>query len=377
MQTGNYPFTTIEPNVGVAYIRVPCVCKALGVTDSPVNSSCVDGSRLIPVKLIDVAGLVPKASEGKGLGNKFLDDLTQADALIHVVDASGSTDKEGRNLRPGSHDPIEDIEFVEKEFDLWLRQILSKEWSRISKVSAGESKPLPEMLAERLSGISISEPEIMEALRITGLDTAKPAAWNDEEFLRFCSVLRKISKPTIIAANKSDLPVSKENLERLSKIGRTVRPCAAEAELLLRRASQSGLITYVPGDRSFSSPDRSKLSDPQEKALKVVEERVLNVYGSTGVQEVINSAFLELLGGVVVYPVEDEHKFSDKKQRILPDAYVMERGSTARDLAYTIHSDLGRTFLYAIDARKGVRLGADYELRDSDVIKIVATGRGS
>ncbi|MEM4201360.1 MAG: GTPase, partial [Nitrososphaerales archaeon] len=86
----NYPFTTIQPNYGVAYLRKDCVCKRLNVKDNPVNSVCVNGVRLIPVKLVDVAGLVPGASQGRGLGNKFLDDLRQADALIHVVDASGS-----------------------------------------------------------------------------------------------------------------------------------------------------------------------------------------------------------------------------------------------------------------------------------------------
>ena len=96
VQTANYPFTTIEPNVGVAYVRIECICKEFEVQDNPVHSVCIDGIRFIPVKVIDIAGLVPGAHLGKGIGNKFLDDSRQADALIHVVDASGSTDSEGR-----------------------------------------------------------------------------------------------------------------------------------------------------------------------------------------------------------------------------------------------------------------------------------------
>ena len=90
----NYPFTTIEPNVGIAYVRTRCVCRELGID----CGKCVDGWRFIPVKLIDVAGLVPGAHEGRGLGNEFLDNLRQAEGVIHVVDASGSTDEEGNEV---------------------------------------------------------------------------------------------------------------------------------------------------------------------------------------------------------------------------------------------------------------------------------------
>ena len=375
--TGNFPFTTIEPNVGIGYIRVSCACRPLDVTDNPVNSRCIDGARLIPVKLIDVAGLVPDASQGKGLGNKFLDDVRQADALIHVVDASGSTDEEGRPTSSGSHNPVTDIDFVEQEFDLWLYQILIKDWQRIARSFEGGSGKLPEMLAEKLSGLSIGETEITKALQESDLKAGKPTQWIKEDLLRLCTTIRQTSKPTIIAANKADLPTARHNIDSLTKTGRLVKPCAAEAELLLRKAESKGLINYIPGDNSFLLSVSGKLNDSQKKALSLVNERVLKLYESTGVQEVINSVYLDLLGGVVVYPVEDEHKFSDKKGRVLPDAYVMKRGSTAKDLAYTIHSDLGNTFLHAIDARKHVRLGADYLLNDSDILKIVATAKSN
>jgi len=371
----NYPFTTINPNYGIAYITTRCVCKTLDVKDNPVNSRCVDGIRLIPVKMVDVAGLVKGASQGRGLGNKFLDEIRQSDALIHVVDASGSTDDEGNMIIEGCNDPICDIEFVEKEFDLWLRQVIKKDWQKIARSVESSAEKTAKILAERLSGLKINENQIRIASEKTGLKIDKPTTWDDEDILKFCSELRKISKPSIIAANKSDIPTSKNNIEIIRNTGRKVIPCSAEADLLLRRASEKKMIEYIPGGQTFNIPDRNKLTQIQIKALETVREKVLDVWGSTGVQQTINSAYMDLLDGIVVYPVEDETQFADKKGNVLPDAHVLKKGSTVKDLAATIHSDLADTFLYALDAKTGMRLGHDYLLKDSDVIKIVSTSR--
>lgn len=371
----NYPFTTISANVGIGYLRVGCVCKELGVQDSPVNSICIDGNRLIPVELVDVAGLVPGAWKGRGLGNKFLDDLSRADALIHVVDASGSTDEEGKLCPPGSHDPLTDVELVEREFDLWLLQIVKKDWPTMARTAEAGVKKIVSLLAERLSGLSITEKRILEAMDALKLSRDKPTSWGEEDIFKLCTTIRRGSKPIVIATNKSDLPASVKSVEMMKSLNRLVIPCAAEAELLLRRMAQKGLGEYVPGDDHFQILDASKLTPQQAKALDLVRERVLKVWGSTGVQQAINAAYLELLKCIVVYPVEDEGKLSDKAGHVLPDAYVMETGATAKDLAYAIHTDLGEGFLHAIDAKRGIRVGADYVLKDKDVIKIVATTR--
>ena len=371
----NYPFTTIQPNYGIAYLRKECVCKKLNVKDNPVNSICVDGVRLIPVKLVDVAGLVPGASQGRGLGNKFLDDLRQADALIHVVDASGSTDEEGRVCQEGSHDPLKDVEFVEREFNLWLKQILMKDWQRVARTVESGANKLAPMLAQRLSGLSIGEQAIQEAIGKIGLKAEKPTMWSEEQIDRFADYLRRSSKPSLIAANKCDLPTSEKNIVRLKETGRLVIPCASEAELVLRRAAEKGLIDYIPGDSGFKIKAPEKLTAEQKRALEFIERKVLAKWGSTGVQQAINAAYFQLLQSIVVYPVEDESKLSDKKGNVLPDAKVVRKGTSARDLAYLIHTDLGDTFLYAVDAVSGVRLGADHVLEDGQVVKIVATGR--
>ena len=370
----DFPFTTIKSNVGMAYLRTRCVHEEMGVVDKPKNSVCSNGVRLIPVKLIDVAGLVSGASTGRGLGNQFLEDIMQADAIVHVVDASGSTDAEGQKTSPGSQDPMKDVEMVENEVDLWLLNIVKRDWEKTSKLADQLKSSVAPMIAQRLTGIGIGEAMVEETLLKLHLKGDRPLSWGPGALESFVKALRERNKPSLIAANKADLPTAGDKLPALKNSGRTVVPCAAEAELLLRKAAEAGVISYTPGDTSFKVI-REGLSTAQTRALELVEERVLNVYGSTGVQQAIDQAYFGLLKAVVVYPVEDETKLCNKDGDVLPDAYVMNGGSTALDLARKIHSDLASTFLYAIDARTGMRLSSDHVLKDRDVVKIVSSGR--
>jgi len=371
----DYPFTTIQPNVGIAHLRTECVCREMGVTDSPRNSTCLGGVRLIPVKIVDVAGLVEGASQGRGLGNKFLDEIRQADALIHVVDASGSTDIEGRKVPPGSHDPVGDVAMVEHEFDLWAFGLLKRDWEKVSRSLEQSGGKIVDHLADRLSGLSVTLADVELVIQRLHLRTEKPSLWTDEQLLHFALEIRKLTKPSLLAANKADLPASLANIEKLKQTGRKVIPCASEAELLLRRAAEHGLVEYVPGDNKFIVKSPERLSQAQLNALKMVDEKVMRVFAGTGVQVAINQAFFDLLKAIVVFPVEDETKLSDKLGRVLPDAYVMRGGSTALDLARTVHSELAEGFLYAIDARNGKRLGADHVLANRDIVKIVSSGK--
>jgi ribosome-binding ATPase YchF (GTP1/OBG family) len=374
VQIADYPFTTIKPNVGVAYLRTECVCREMGVVDNPRNSVCVKGTRLIPVELIDVAGLVEGASRGRGLGNRFLDELRQADAMIHVVDASGSTDREGRKVPPGTHDPVEDVEMVESEFDAWVHGIMSRDWERGARSTEQSGGKIADHIAGRLSGLAVSLADVEGALDRLGLKKERPTTWTEEQLKALASEIRKRTKPSLIAANKADLPTAAENIRRLAGTGRKVVPCASEAELLLRKAAEKGLVEYTPGDPTFRLRDTQRMTAAQLEALRMVEERVMKVYGGTGVQQAVNGAYFELLRAVVVFPVEDERKLSDRNGNVLPDAFVLRGGSTALDLAREIHTEIADGFLYAIDARTGKRLGADYELRNRDVIKVVSSG---
>jgi len=371
VEIANYPFTTIKPNRGVGYVRTPCVHEEFEVEDNPKNSLCLDGVRLIPVEMIDVAGLVPGAWEGRGLGNQFLDEIRRADALVHIVDASGRTDCEGRLCKPGEHDPLEDVQFLEREITMWMASILKKDWAKIARTAEAESKELCGMLEERLSGLSIKRNHIFEAIRKAGLTSDKPTAWSEEDFLKFVDTLRRVSKPMLIVANKMDLPYSEANLEKLKELDYIVIPCCAEAELALRRASEKQLIDYKPGDCNFKILQPEKLSESQIKALETIRE-VLIKNGSTGVQHAINMAYSKLLSMITVYPVEDLEHLADHNGRVLPDVYLVPYGTTARQFAYIIHTELGESFIYALDARERKRIGENTVLRDRDVISIVS-----
>ena len=369
---GNYPFTTIKPNRGIGYLRTPCVHTEFNVEDTPKNSLCLNGTRLVPVEMIDVAGLVPGAWEGRGLGNQFLDEIRKADALLHVIDASGSTDCEGKICKKGSHDPLEDVKFLENEITMWMNQILKKDWAKLARIAGSGREDMVSLLESRLSGLAINRYHIIESIRKTDLNMDKPTLWKDEDVLKFLDILRSVSKPTLIVANKIDLPTAEENLERLKESGYTVVPCSAEAELALRRAGEKGLIKYTPGDCKLNITNSAKLNEAQKRALNAIQEKILYKFGSTGVQEAINTAFIKLLQMVAVYPVEDCEHLSDHKGRVLPDVYLVPYGTTARQLAYIIHTELGDSFIHAIDVRGKNRIGEDYVLKDRDVVSIVS-----
>jgi len=371
-EIANYPFTTIKPNRGVGYVRTKCVHEEFEVKDNPKNSLCLDGARLVPVELVDIAGIVPGAWEGRGLGNQFLDEIRRADALIHVVDASGGTDCEGKSCKLGEHDPIEDVQFLEKEITMWMLTILKKDWSRIARTAEQDKKGIAHHLEDRLTGLSIKRQYVNEAIRKTGLNIDKPATWTDDDFYHFVDNLRRISKPMLIVANKIDLPTSQNNIERLKKLDYIVIPCSAEAELALRRATEKHLINYKPGDGDFRITEPDKLSAGQIKGLEQIREKILKTNGSSGVQEAMNIAYFKLLDMITVYPVEDTEHLSDHDGRVLPDTYLVPKGTTARSFAYIIHSELGDNFLYAIDARDKRRIGENAILKDRDVISIVS-----
>lgn len=358
-----FPFTTIKANVGVGYVRSTCPCGEHGLTCSPRNSLCVGGQRFTPVKVIDVAGLVPGAHEGKGLGNQFLDDLRQADVLIHVVDISGKTDDKGEATE--GHDPEQDIRFLEEEVDLWFTAIVKRNWAKVRNKIKYEHKKLVTELMNVLSGLGVSETHVKEALDEAELTSE--TEWGDEECERFAVKLRQISKPIIIAANKIDL--GRDNFERL-KEKYDIVPVCAEAELALREADKHGLIVYTPGAGDFTV--KGDFDDKKGKALSFIKEKILSVYGRTGVQTALNHAVYDSLDLITVYPVENEGKMTDGKGNVLPDSFLLPKGSTALELAYRIHSDIGDKFIGALDCRTKMKVGKDHVLKDCDVIKIIA-----
>lgn len=363
VEIANYPFTTIDANHGVAYVRTTCPCKELDIKGC---TQCHDGVRFVPVGFVDVAGLVPDAHKGKGLGNQFLDNLREADAILHVVDASGATDAEGNPVDPGSHDPREDITFLKFEMTMWVHGILTRHWARLQRQAQQKSFDAYEGVAEVLAGLGITYEDVKEVADDLELDLRRAG---EEDLVPLCERLLERTKPVVFVANKMDMAPD-ALIDEMKEMGGV--PTSAAAELALRMAADGGFIDYLPGDASFTIRADANLNPKQRAALEKLQVLV-EKYGGTGVQQAIDRAVFGLLDQIVVYPVEDEHHFTDKQGRVLPDAFLMKKGSTPKDLAYRVHTDIGEGFLYAVDARTGMRIKESTELKDGDIIKIVST----
>ena len=374
-EISNYPFTTKSPNVGTAYVSDLCVCRELGVEDNPQNSACLEGWRYVPVRLVDVPGLVKDAWRGRGLGNRFLSAIGQADALIHVLDASGSIDEEGKITRPGDGNPVQDLLDVELEVELWISHIIDRNRAQLLRDSQKQTPS--EALHRCLTGIKAQLHHVARALELSGLEDKPLEEWSPEDTLEFSHQLLPLAKPTLIIANKMDLASSEENLEKILeyKPDSLVAACSAEAELALRRADKRGLVKYQPGQEGFQVLDEASLTPEQRRAIQYIQEKVIYKYMRTGIQDALNTLAFKLLRMNMVYPVSDEERLSDNHGNVLPDAYLMPPGSTPLDLARQIHTSLAENYILAIDARNRMRLPKDYQLRHRDIIKIVTQRR--
>ena len=367
----NFPFTTKEPNVGTAYVCDACVCKELSVKDNPLNSTCIDGWRYVPVKIIDVPGLVKDAWMGRGLGNQFLSVIGQADALIHVVDASGSIDADGKITQPGSGNPVQDAMDIEMEIYRWIADIIERNRPFIIRETSVSS--LEEAIAKALSGVKANPSQVFQALEKAELKDALFVKWDLNKTIKFAAFLLPLIKPTLILANKMDILTSENYLPMLTEhYGRSlVAACSAEAELVLRRAEKMGLLQYTPGQEKFRIKENAILTAKQQGALKYIETRVMAKWMNTGIQQALNTVVFKLLKSNMVYPVSDEFKFTDHHGNVLPDVHLMPDGSTPVDLARSVHTSLVENYILAIDAKTGIRLPKSYNLRHKDVIKIM------
>lgn len=369
-EIANYPFTTIEANRGMAYVRVPDPGADLGVQSTPRSGKVVGATRYVPVEVVDVAGLVPGAHEGRGLGNKFLTDLSRADALIHIVDASGGTDAEGNPVDAGTHDPLSDVRFLEEEIDQWIAGLLRDGWEKLARRVQQENRKLEHALAERLAGIGVDEAGARVALREAGVDAA-PKDVTDEQLISLARAIRRASKPVVVALNKSDL-VEPGRLAALeAAIDAPVVKVSAQSELALGKGAKAGALDYQPGAADFQV--KVDLRPEQEKGMEYIRSHVLDRFGSTGVHAALEAATFDLLHLVPVFPVEDETHFTDKDGRVLPDCHLVPPGTTAKQLAYRVHTDLGDHFVRGIDCRTRRAIGAEHELKAGDVVRIAAS----
>ncbi|MBT4870756.1 MAG: redox-regulated ATPase YchF [Candidatus Diapherotrites archaeon] len=368
----SYPFTTIEPNKGTGFVRVDDAGNFFNVISDPKHGFLVEKEsgniRYIPVELIDVAGLVPGANEGKGLGNKFLNDLSGADALVHVVDASGLTDEEGKATT--GHDPCKDVEFLEKEIELWFLKIIENNWSKFGKSHEKEYRKKVELLSQNLSGVKILTSHIESALKKLALGEKSFLEWDEEDKMNFATQCRKYSKPIIIAANKCDLPNAESNIKKMREKfpDKTIVACSAASELALRKAAKQDILEYYPGEKDFTL--KGELNDKQKEGLETVRKNVMEKFGGTGIQTCLDETILGVLDYIPIFPGGTK-TLKDKNGNTLVDCFLMKTGSTAIDFAYTLHTDMGDGFIRAIDVKTKQIIGKDHVLKSGDVIELM------
>ncbi len=373
VEIANYPFTTIKPNHGTGYVKVDCADKEFNIKCNPRFGYCIGGKRFVPVELLDVAGLVPGAHEGKGMGNQFLDDLRQADALIHIVDVSGSTNEKGEPVEALSYDPANDIRFLEVELDMWYLRLIEKGWEIFAKKTSQEKEELNKALSKHLSGLGVDEKLTDKIIKKLNLEN-DVSKWNKDTLKKIAVELRKATKPMLIACNKIDVEGAYENFLKLEEKFKEhiLIPCSSESELALKEAAKHSLIKYIPGEKHFEIIDEEKLNEKQKKALEFVKENILEKYQNSGVQKVLDKAVFELLKQIEVFPVANS-KLMDKDSNILPDCLLVPQNTTALEFAFKVHTDIGNSFIKAIDLKTKQVIGKEHNLKNGDVIEIITS----
>ena len=372
VEIANYPFTTIKPNHGTGFVKVDCVDKEFNVQCNPRFGYCIGGKRFVPVDMIDVAGLVPGAHEGKGMGNQFLDDLNQADVLVHIIDISGSTNEKGEIVQALSYDPANDIKFLEHELNMWYFRLIQKGWEKFARTVNQEKPELHKAVANQLSSLRVTEELMDDVIKRFELDD-NITKWDKNVLLKIAIELRKETKPMIIACNKIDVQGAYENFEKLKKqfSEHLLVPCSSESELALKEAAKHGMIDYIPGEKKFEIKNE-QLNEKQKKALEFIKSNVMEKYGATGVQKVLDTAVLELLKYIAVFPVATG-KLTDKDNNVLPDCFLVPENTTALDFAFKVHTDIGNNFIKAIDLKTKLVVGKGHLVKNLDVIEIATS----
>ena len=263
------------------------------------------------------------------MGNQFLNDLAGADALIQVVDVSGETNMNGE--RTEWTDPAEEVLMVRKELVEWVAGIIARHMQQLSRNNDAVSG-----LYVLLSSFRATPEQIKHAITAEYL-TSNRINWNGEECARFASRFLEDSKPVVIAANKMDkadekkLDWLKSRLRNYEVVG-----CSGAMELAIRKAEAAGLVRYTGGSIHIIG----KPTAEQDRGISLMNDYV-SKHNGTGINDILTEIVFRVLKKIVVYPVEDENKFTDHFGNVLPDAALMDVGSTALQLAERIHTFYG------------------------------------
>ena len=332
-EAANYPFCTIEPNVGV----VPVPDKRLDVLTQMHNSAKTIHA---VIEFVDIAGLVKGASKGEGLGNQFLANIREVDAIVHVVRCFDDTNIVHVD---GSIDPLRDIETINLELLFSDLEILDRRYAKLAKSVKNDKTLVKEFnLVEKLKK-HLEDGNLAK--------TYEPEDEDEEELLESFNLLTY--KPVIYAANVSedDLADDAANNEYVAK----VREYAAK--------EGSGVFVIC----AQIEQEIAELEDDEKKEF--LEDLGLS---ESGLDKLIAASY-KLLGLISFLTTgEDETR-----------AWTITEGTKAPQAAGKIHTDFERGFIRAevvsydnlveqgsMNAEKGLvrSEGKDYVVQDGDVV---------
>ncbi|KAJ3116623.1 hypothetical protein HDU96_009178 [Phlyctochytrium bullatum] len=363
---------------------------------------CENGTRHVPIKMLDVAGLVPGASKGevclclrvgqamgrgtvsfltfhasKGLGNQFLDDLRTADMLIHIVDVSGTTDAAGKVTQ--GYDPINDIDWLRSEIHSWIYGNLMKRWGSIVRKHVAVKVNIAETLQTQLSGYGANLAVVQRTVDRSGIKEPLEK-WDDGTVSTFVDAFLDERFPTVIALNKIDLPDADNNIDRIcrkydsSKIVLT----SAASENFLRKLQKQGFVKYYEGTDRFDLKEDQAPDDPNPlkplppgilPKLEKLQDLVLFRYGTTGIQATLKLC-VSTLGLIPTYPVRNINNFGDGpggKAGVFRDCMLVRKGSKVRDVMEWVLGDNAKFCQYA-ETVGSIRLGEEDLITEDNCI---------
>lgn len=360
---GAFPFTTIDPNKATGYLEVECACQRYGKQElcKPNYGYCREGKRGVPVMLLDVAGLVPNAHLGRGLGNKFLSDLTEADCLIHIVDVSGTTNAEGKETR--GYDPLHDIEWLQDEIFRWILGNLTEKWGSVVRRHTATKSTTLETLRQQFGGYYANKQLIGKALDLVpGLPPLQE--WDTETIEKVVKAFMAVKFPTILSLNKMDHPDSDKNVSKIMLKHPELKCVLTSSltEILLRKLASQNYIRYDSGtefvDTAEDLPDEGlrEMDDKLKSRIENIRDLVLYRFGSTGVVQLLQAA-ADLLDLVPVWPVRNINSFTGNSgNNVFRDCVLVKRGTPVISVARKI---IGDVTIAAIEGVGGIRISEE------------------
>ncbi|KAF5103868.1 hypothetical protein D0Z03_000044 [Geotrichum reessii] len=208
--------------------------------------------------------LVPGAHQGRGLGNKFLDDLRHADALIHVVDVSGTTDAEGKATR--GYDPLNDIDWLQDEIFRWIEGNLKERWGSIKRRHTATKSSTIDTLQNQFSGYGSTAKTVARALASIKTKLPPLEEWTDDDIKTVVRAFTNEKFPTVLALNKMDHPDADKNVSKIIKKHPDSKAVLTSAitEVFIRKLSKQGYVIYEEGTEFLDTKDDLPESDLKE-----------------------------------------------------------------------------------------------------------------